>query len=166
MPIPFVCPHCGRRTKVPNEFAGQTGPCIECGREVTVPAADRGWKCPRCGAPMTMDATGCRQCGAMYRGTPRGNTAEDLGESAAIRMLIPVGRSAWAIAAGYAGLISVLMFPAPIALILGILAVRDIRRNPKKHGMGRAIFGIVMGGIFSLALVGMVIAGVAGSLRG
>lgn len=71
-----------------------------------------------------------------------------------LRYLLPVGRSGWAIAAGYLGLFSVLCLPAPFALLTGIVAVRDIRRNPKKTGMGRAIFGIVMGslGTFALAL--------------
>ena len=77
-----------------------------------------------------------------------------------MRMLLPVGRSILAIAAGYFGLFSVLLVPAPIALLLGILAIVDIRRHPEKHGMGRAIFAIVMGGIFSLflllAIVGIV----------
>lgn len=50
-------------------------------------------------------------------------------------------------------LFSILMLPAPFALLTGILAVRDIRRNPHKHGMGRAVFGIVMGGLVSLLLV-------------
>ena len=40
-------------------------------------------------------------------------------------MLLPVGRSGWAIAAGYLGLISVLAFPGPFAMIAGILAIRD-----------------------------------------
>jgi hypothetical protein len=68
-------------------------------------------------------------------------------------MLLPVGRSGWAVAAGYLGLISVLLVPAPFALLTGILAVREMRRNPRKHGMGRAVFGIVMGALFSVLLV-------------
>jgi len=72
-------------------------------------------------------------------------------------MLMPVGRSGYAIAAGYLGLISVLIIPAPLALLFGILAVRDIRKSRdqphKKHGMGRAIFGIVMGALGSIVLV-------------
>ena len=66
-----------------------------------------------------------------------------------MRFLLPVGRSGLAILAGYAGLFAILVFPAPIALILGILAFRDIKRHPEKHGMGRAVFALVMGGIFS-----------------
>jgi hypothetical protein len=72
-------------------------------------------------------------------------------------MLLPVGRSGWAIAAGYAGLFAVLIFPAPIALLLGIIAIIDIKKNPHKHGMGRAIFGVVMGALgTSLLAVGLI----------
>lgn len=70
-----------------------------------------------------------------------------------VRALLPVGRSGWAIAAGYLGLFSLLVIPAPFALICGILAVRDIRQNPQKHGMGRAVFGIVLGGLGTLAIL-------------
>jgi hypothetical protein len=89
----------------------------------------------------------------------------DIGEDAGMRMLLPVGRSGWAIAAGYLGLISVLCLPSPLALIAGILAIRDMRRNPKLHGMGRAIFGIVMGGIGTLGLVFILISLVVGALN-
>lgn len=68
-----------------------------------------------------------------------------IGDDAGMRWLLPVGRSGWAIAAGYLGLFSFLLFPAPIALILSLIAIRDMRRNPHRHGMGRAIFGLVMG---------------------
>jgi sugar phosphate permease len=67
-------------------------------------------------------------------------------------MLLPVGRSGLAIAAGYAGLFALLIVPAPLALVLGLLAVRDIKKNPKKHGMGRAVFGIVMGALGTAVL--------------
>jgi len=68
-------------------------------------------------------------------------------------MILPVGRSFLAIAAGYAGLFAVLIFPAPIALTLGILAVIDIKRHPEKHGMGRAVFALITRGLFSALLV-------------
>jgi hypothetical protein len=86
-----------------------------------------------------------------------------LGDNAAMRMLLPVGRSGWAIAAGYAGLFSVLFVPAPVALILAILAIRDLRRHREKHGMGRAIFGLVMGVFFSLGLAVALIAWIVDS---
>ncbi|MFY9825171.1 MAG: GYF domain-containing protein [Thermoanaerobaculia bacterium] len=80
------------------------------------------------------------------------------GDDPMMRMLLPVGRSGWAIAAGYLGLFSLLGIFAPIALIVGIVAVRDIKKHPEKHGLGRAWFGIVMGGLVTLTL-GLALAG-------
>lgn len=74
------------------------------------------------------------------------------GDSAVVRALVPVGRSGWAIAAGYLGLLAVLLVPAPLAVLAGVLAVRDIRRHPRKHGLVRAGFGIVAGLLGTLFL--------------
>lgn len=75
--------------------------------------------------------------------------AQHLGDDAGIRLLLPVGRSGWAIAAGYLGLFSLIVLPAPISLLVSIIAIRDIRKSKgsahPKHGMGRAIFGLIMG---------------------
>ncbi len=106
--------------------------------------------CRKCGLQLTADAPVCSRCGAA-----RG---EGPGDDAAMRWILPVGRSPWAIAAGYLGLFALLVIPAPFALAAGIMAVRDIRANPSKHGMGRAIFGIVMGAIFSLILAALLVA--------
>ncbi|GJQ29809.1 MAG: hypothetical protein HBSAPP03_16930 [Phycisphaerae bacterium] len=62
-----------------------------------------------------------------------------------LRWVLPVGRSPWAIAAGYLGLFSVLVFPGPIALIVSLMAVLDLRRHPERCGWGRTIFGLLMG---------------------
>ncbi len=82
---------------------------------------------------------------------------ERLGDNLGMRILLPVGRSLWAIAAGYAGLFAVLLIPAPVALILGVVAILDIKRHPGKHGLGRAIFGVVMGLLFTVGLVVVVV---------
>lgn len=34
----FVCPYCGAATQVAPEFAGRSGPCAHCGRQIFVPA--------------------------------------------------------------------------------------------------------------------------------
>lgn len=81
-------------------------------------------------------------------------------------MLLSVGRSGWAIAAGYLAFLSVLCVPAPFALIAGILAVREINRDPTAHGMGRAIFGIIMGGIGTAILVLMLVLMGIGAMSG
>lgn len=74
-----------------------------------------------------------------------------------MRLLLPVGRSVWAIIAGYLGLFSVLLVVAPAAVICGVVAIVDIYKSKKgprpKYGMGRAIFGIVMGIAGSIFLV-------------
>jgi hypothetical protein len=37
MPIRFTCPHCGATTDVAEQYAGQSGPCAQCGKTITVP---------------------------------------------------------------------------------------------------------------------------------
>lgn len=79
---------------------------------------------------------------------------QNIGEDPGIRMLLPVGRSGWAIAAGYLGLFSLIVLPAPLAIIVSVVAIIDIRKSKGsgkvKHGMGRAIFGLAMGLIGTL----------------
>jgi hypothetical protein len=74
-----------------------------------------------------------------------------------MRMLLPVGRSGWAIAAGYLGLFSLIVLPAPAALLASIVAIWDIQRSKSwphpKHGLGRAIFGLIMGILGTAILV-------------
>jgi hypothetical protein len=106
--------------------------------------------CRNCGFYLGDTPTICRRCG--WNPTAPAPVvvhaqAPSIEQDAGMRFLLPVGRSAWAIAAGYAGLFAVLAFPAPVALVLGIVAVRDIRSHPDRHGMGRAVFGIVMGSL-------------------
>ena len=91
---------------------------------------------------MSDEATACPKCGRPVH-VPAATAPMD---ERTMRMLVPVGRSGWAIAAGYVALFATVIFPlAPIALVLGLVAVRDIRSHPDKHGMGRAVFGIVVG---------------------
>lgn len=87
-------------------------------------------------------------------------SAPSLGNDPTMRMVLPVGRSLWAIAAGYLGLFSILGCAGPFALVVSIIAIIDIKRHPDRRGMGRAIFGLIMGIIGTLLvllfIVGMV----------
>jgi Domain of unknown function (DUF4190) len=112
--------------------------------------------CPECQREVSDLASVCPKCGYSIAGDVA--KTSDLGEDAGMRLLLPVGRSGWAIVAGYLALFSVLCIPAPLALLTGIMAVLDIRKNPKKHGMGRAIFGIVMGGIGTAVILFLLVA--------
>ncbi len=121
--------------------------------------------CSKCGTANMDQAAFCAQCGeaigaAAGYGSPPPHVQpqqviaqRDIGEDPGMRMLLPVGRSPLAIAAGYLGLFSVCGLPAPLAVIFGALAIMDIQKNPEKHGMGRAIFGLVMGILGSIGLV-------------
>lgn len=83
--------------------------------------------------------------------------ASNIGDNAGVRMLIPVGRSGWAIAAGYLGLFAFLILPAPLALLVSLVAIFDIRKSKgsgkPKHGMGRAIFGLIIGALGTFVLI-------------
>lgn len=105
-------------------------------------------KCPNCGAYIDDKAVVCVHCG---RSIP--NDTDRI-----LRMLLPVGRSGYAIAAGYLGLFAILVIPSPLALVFGVLGYRDIKRNPLKHGMGRVWFGMIMGGLGTLFLFWLIFA--------
>ena len=112
--------------------------------------------CPYCGTPNADNNYRCVKCAKVIQAAPVQTVRESLGDDRMTRMLLPVGRSGLAIAAGYFGLFAFLILPAPIALILGILAIRDIKAHPEKHGMGRAVFGTLIGALGTLALVWLV----------
>ena len=112
--------------------------------------------CPKCGIKNDDNAFRCINCSEIIQLMPVYRSVEN-GDNPEMRMLLPVGRSPLAIIAGYLGLFSLIIIPAPLALVFGILAVIDIKKNPKKHGIGRAVFAIIMGIIFSVPLLFMII---------
>ena len=77
----------------------------------------------------------------------------------ALRWVLPVGRSGWAIAAGYLGLFAVLLLPAPVALGVGWVALKDLRDHPDRLGRGRALVGVVMGALGTAGLLVLLVAG-------
>ena len=149
MPIDLVCNSCSRVIRAPDDAAGKQVRCPHCQAINEAPqAAELVEGSPFAGVP-----------GAASNpfAPPPPRPVQDLGDDAAVRMLLPVGRSGWAIAAGYAGLFAIVCFPAPLAIILGVIAIVHLRRNPKLHGWGRAIFGLVMGVICTIFLVLMLV---------
>jgi hypothetical protein len=81
---------------------------------------------------------------------PRGNLNQPPPPDETMKYLIPVNPSAWAVVAGYVGLFSVLALPAPFAIITGIVALKDLKKNPTKSGHVRAWFAITIGSFFTV----------------
>jgi hypothetical protein len=60
-------------------------------------------------------------------------------------------------AAGYLGLFSILLVFGPFAIVAGVQGFRQMTRDPRLHGKGRALFGIVAGSAATLALVAIAV---------
>ena len=67
--------------------------------------------------------------------------------------MVPIGRTPLSLFAGYFALFAPLILPAPLVLIVGIWTLKNLKKHPGKLGRGRAIFAIVMGGVFTAALL-------------
>lgn len=80
-----------------------------------------------------------------------------------LEMVIPINRSGWSIAAGYVALFNIpFVFMAPIALILGIVGLKDIKKNPSRAGRGRCWFAVIYS-IIAIVLFAVIIAFAASS---
>ncbi len=113
--------------------------------------------CPNCGSLLyqqsragesSMMCAGCHTT-LSFDGQQLENISLSRGQQAnrAARAIVPIGTNGWAIAASYLALIGILTcgFGGLIAVILGIIALVSIKRNPGQRGKGRAWFSIVMG---------------------
>jgi hypothetical protein len=81
--------------------------------------------------------------------------------NAELEVLVPINVAGSALIAGYLGLAALLILPAPIALVVGVLALRDLKSQPHKTGHGRAWFAIVAGVIGSIVLLAGFAAGLS-----
>lgn len=74
-------------------------------------------------------------------------------DNAATRLLLPIKVSSLAFIAGYLGLFALVLVPAPLALVVGLAAIADLKRHPEMRGMGRAVFAVFMGAVGSAGLL-------------
>jgi hypothetical protein len=70
----------------------------------------------------------------------------------ALEMVVPINRAPLAIVAGYLGLFSLILLPGPIAVVVSIVALKQLRTTPEVGGRGRAWFGLIAGSFASLIL--------------
>jgi len=109
---------------------------------------------PVSGPPPLVQPGSAQQGGTLgYAGPMQAYAGQTPRYDEGTKWLLPVGRSGWAIAAGYLGLLSITLIIAPVALLFSLIAMSHLRRNPNLSGWGRAVFGLVMGGLFSIGLL-------------
>jgi hypothetical protein len=124
--------------------------CPHCGAELVTEGVSAGQRllCAGCRLPFRLEAGGRAAISASQRG------AEPGARSA------PLPYSRWASAARWLGISSFLPLVGLAAVTAGFLGVRDLRRHPGRQGLGRAVFGLVAGGLTSLGwlFVGLIVA--------
>jgi hypothetical protein len=111
--------------------------------------------CTKCGSLNPEDANYCIRCADPMKPSvpPVERKFPSLADDPALRIALPIGRTPLSIVAGYLGIFAIALVPTPFALVTGILAFKELKKHPDKLGRGRAIFGIVMGAIFTVLLV-------------
>lgn len=108
--------------------------------------------CISCGTQINEDAKFCSGCG--YSTDPNAAQAASAKSIEAIendlKYLIPMGTTPIPMIAGYLGLFSLLILPAPFALILGVVGLNQLKKKNITNGRGRCWTGIVLGSIFTV----------------
>jgi len=99
--------------------------------------------CTNCGAKISEKAVYCVHCGESTQQEPSQRPL--IADDTSVRMLVPVGRSGLSIFAGYLGLFSLMPFVGVLSMIVGMVAMRDLKEDAKRYGLGRAWFGVIMG---------------------
>jgi prepilin-type processing-associated H-X9-DG protein len=133
-----------------DEDAGRRGQCPSCRGEIVVPLDLQ--KCPSCGRHGAVGASNCAACGAaLVPGAapmppPLATAPASPGYLGEIQTS---GKAIWSLVLGLLSIAFCLLTGLP-AIILGALALADMRRHVWLIGQGMAITGIVTG---SLSLV-------------
>jgi hypothetical protein len=107
--------------------------------------------CTQCGSEIPDQAAFCSSCGqSQWAGDNHGPSRSEQ----SLKWLVPINVSPYAVVSCYSGLFGflfcILVVPSLLAIVMGVLALSDLKKNPHLSGKGRAWFGLVTG---SLSLV-------------
>lgn len=144
-------------------------------RSIAVSSARNEIECPHCGEMVSDRAEKCRFCGEYLDEDPeddyededarprrRRRSSGDQG----VEFLAPVNVGILPFLAGYLGLFGCILGPlAPIALIIGIIAVRRVNAAGPKGATdkGRAYTGLVLGIIGTICWGGLLVFALVGA---
>ena len=131
--------------------------------------------CPFCGKRIQAAAYKCMFCGAFLEaseGRPAAPPVEDDEPAAPGKgsWMAPADQSGWAVAAGYCGVLALLpvlgLLIGLAAIVMAIVALRQLSRHPALGGQWRAGAGLVLGTIGTLYNVFVVAAMVLPTFAG
>lgn len=165
----FQCEVCHYTRPVPEDYAGKKARCPQCAAVVEVPlngvvqAAEQAKKaCPFCAETILADARKCRWCGEVIdRDLAIAKEKERIREIERHQQLMGQklpGAKASVICGGLSILLSILApMLGPIAILLGLQALREKKKSPHLEGVGWARAGIVLGTLGIVAFILMII---------
>ena len=104
--------------------------------------------CIQCGTQFIEGARFCANCG--WSPKPKGQRLEQIEDE--LKLVLPMATPFTAIIAGYLGLLSLLLIPAPFAVIFGVVGLVQIQRRERSYGKVRCWVGILLGGAGTLLL--------------
>jgi predicted Zn finger-like uncharacterized protein len=178
MSVRIVCPECRTKLNVGDELLGKRVKCPGCSKTFTAeeepPPVDQAAVIAEPELP-ELPKGRIRERDPEWdeeeeeRPRPRRRRRrddEDDDGNDAVSTIIPY-KNPMALAAYYCGVFGLIPcvggILGPIALIFGIVGMRAVKRDPRMHGTGHAIAGIVLGGLETLAHLAVVgfIAGAA-----
>ena len=121
--------------------------CSACGAQIE----DGSRYCPVCGTPTPYASAPPVVPGPLQNPNAKSAARQEMERE--LKHVIPLNTRPLAIVASYVALFSILLFPAPVALLFGLIALADVRNHPEAAGKGRAIFAIIMGVLGSALLL-------------
>jgi hypothetical protein len=163
--ISFACPHCGKPFDVPDDHAGQSALCFQCGESIVVPSAVAA-EPPAASSPFTGDSSSspfASEGAASPFAGMGGRPSEELWSSHGRDALFLAVLSCLLLAFGCLLPALGFLLAGAVALVAGIMAIRAmvVAGSRSSKGLAYAIAALVISlvplGLGFVYLVGMLL---------